>query len=125
MAIIQKEYLFSINEFKEPSKVVNRDAIALLLVRLIMMKPGTNPLHPDMGVGITNYRYGLNNVSDLKRRVEDQIETYLPDFQNATVEIKVTEDKMCNIEISIDDVVYIYDSSTAPIPITLSDIQNG
>lgn len=125
MAIIQKEYLFSINEFKEPSKVVNRDAIALLLVRLIMMKPGTNPLHPDMGVGITDYRYGLNNVSDLKRRVEDQIETYLPDFQNATVEIKVTEDKMCNIEISIDDVVYIYDSSTAPIPITLSDIQNG
>lgn len=125
MAIIQKEYLFSINEFKEPSKVVNRDAIALLLVRLIMMKPGTNPLHPDMGVGITDYRYGLNNVSDLKRRVEDQIETYLPDFQNATVEIKVTEDKMCNIEISIDDVVYIYDSSTAPIPIALSDIQNG
>lgn len=125
MAIIQKEYLFSINEFKEPSKVVNRDAIALLLVRLIMMKPGTNPLHPDMGVGITEYRYGLNNVSDLKRRVEDQIETYLPDFQNATVEIKVTEDKMCNIEISIDDVVYIYDSSTAPIPITLSDIKNG
>lgn len=125
MAIIQKEYLFSINEFKEPSKVVNRDAIALLLVRLIMMKPGTNPLHPDMGVGITEYRYGLNNVSDLKRRVEDQIETYLPDFQNATVEIKVTEDKTCNIEISIDDVVYIYDSSTAPIPITLSDIKNG
>lgn len=125
MAIKQREYLFSVNEFKEPSKVINKSAIALLLVRLIMMDPGTDPLHPTMGVGIRKYRYGLNNIDELKSEVEYQIDTFLPCFQNATVCIVITEEKTCNIEITIDDVVYVYDSSNSPIPIYLSDIQNN
>lgn len=125
MAIKQKEYLFSVNEFREPRNVTDRESIALLLIRLIMMDPGTNPLHPDMGVGIKKYRYGLNNTSELKTRVEEQIQAYLPDFQNATVEISVNEEKTCNIEISVNDIVYIYDSSTAPIPIKLNDIKSN
>lgn len=122
MAVKQLEYLFSISDFKEPAKVVEREAIALLLVRLILMDPGTNPLHPNMGVGIRKYRFGLDNIDELRNNVEQQIQTYLPDFQNATVEIKITEDKLCNIEISMNNIVYIYDSKTAPISIKLSDI---
>lgn len=121
----QVEYLFSVNEFKEPAKVTKKEAIALLLIRLIMMEPGTNPLHPSMGVGIKRYRYGLNNLEELRLNVEKQIETFLPDFQNATVNIAVTPEKVCNIEITIDDILYVYDSSTAPIPIYLSDIKNN
>ena len=123
MAVKQREYLFSVNEFNEPKKVENKSAIALLLVRLIMMDPGSDPLHPDMGVGIKNYRYSADNLEDLRSRVQTQIETYLPEFQNANVAIIRTPDKVCNIEISIDDITYVYDSSTAPIPITLDDVK--
>lgn len=123
MAVKQREYLFSVNEFNEPKKVENKSAIALLLVRLIMMDPGSDPLHPDMGVGIRNYRYSADNLEDLRSRVQTQIETYLPEFQNVNVAIIRTPDKVCNIEISIDDITYVYDSSTAPIPITLDDVK--
>lgn len=125
MPIIQREYLFSVNEFKEPSKVENKSAIALSLVRLIMMDPGTDPLHPDMGVGIKKYRYGgAGNIEELRANIEKQIETYLPCYQTANVSIIVTPDKMCNIEITINDTVFVYDSTSAPIPIYLEDIQS-
>lgn len=125
MAVKQREYLFSVNEFNEPAKVENKSAIALLLVRLIMMDPGSDPLHPDMGVGIRKYRYGLDNLDELQKRVEDQIQTYLPNFQNADVTLIRTPDKVCNIEITIDDTTYVYDSSTAPIPISLEQLKNN
>ena len=123
MAIKQREYLFSVNEFNEPAVWTGKSAIGLMLVRLIMMDPGSNPLHPTMGVGIRKYRYGINNTEELRKKVQEQIETFLPCYQNATVAIIVTPDKVCNIEIAINDIVYVYDSSIAPIPITLSDIK--
>lgn len=125
MAIKQREYLLSVNEFKEPRKMEGRQAIGLLLVRLIMMDPGSDPLHPGMGVGIKRFRYGLNNLESFRREIEDQINTYLPCFRNATVAIIVNPDKTCNIEITIDNTVYVYDSEKAHIPITLSDIENN
>ena len=125
MAIRQREYLCSVNEFNEPADVKGKRAIGLLLVRLIVMDPGSDPLHPGMGVGIKKYRYGLNNVEELRKEVDYQISTYLPCYQNATVAIVITPDKCCNIEITIDDVVYVYDSHTAPVPITLADIKNN
>ena len=82
--IKEREYCMSVDNFKRPLVYKNQQAIAVLLTRLILLNPGSDPLHPDMGV-----------------------------------EIKVTEDKLCNIEITIDDVMYVYDSSEAPIPITL------
>ena len=124
MAVKQREYLFSINEFKEPTVLNGSLAKALMLSRLIIMEPGTDPLHPSMGVGISKYRYGLENFEELRKNVESQIETYLPDFQDATVEIIITPNKTCNIEITSDGITYVYDSSSAPIPITLSDIAN-
>ena len=123
MAIKQREYLFSVNEFNEPAVLTGKSAIGLMLVRLIMLDPGSNPLHPTMGVGIRKYRYGINNTEELRKKVQEQIETFLPCYQNATVAIIVTPDKVCNIEIAINDIVYVYDSSIAPIPITLSDIK--
>lgn len=125
MAIKQREYLFSVNEFNEPAKLTEKAAIGLMLVRLIMMDPGSNPLHPTMGVGIRKYRYGVNNTEELRKAVQSQIETFLPCFQNARVAIIITPDKICNIEITINDVVYVYDSKVAPIPITLENIKNN
>ena len=124
MAIRQKEYLFSTNKYNEPASVEGKSSIALLLIRLILLDPGSDPLHPEMGVGLKDYRYSLDQLEELKKRIEDQIETYLPDYQYATVALIGTPDRVCNIEVTIDDTVYVYDSLTSPRPIRLADISD-
>ena len=89
------------------------------LLRLILLNPGSDPLHPDMGVGIINYRYAMGKLDELKERVQDQIKTYLPCYPAGEVKIVITPEHLCNIEITINEVVYTYDSSNAPVPIRL------
>ena len=124
MGIVDKEYTFGINKFKKPNSVTNGNAIGTRLMELIMMEPGDDPLHPDMGVGLKTFRYGVNNLDKLKTRVENQIATYLPFYQNANVAIIRTPDKVCNIEITIGNTLYVYDSNEVTKPIKLEDIQS-
>lgn len=119
----EHEYTFSVNSFKEPIVETKQRAIALLLLRLILLNPGSNPLHPDMGVGIQRYRYTMHTLPELKKRVEDQINTYLPMFSSAKVELTLTPDKLCNIEISFDNNLYVYDSHECPVPIRIEDLK--
>lgn len=123
MAIKEKEYCLSVDNFKRPKVYEHEQAIAILLTRLILLNPGSDPLHPDMGVGITNYRYLLGKQDELEARITEQVSTYLQCFSSPKVEIVITEDKLCNIEITIDDVLYVYDSSEAPVPITLDSVR--
>lgn len=121
----QREYLFSINKINQPEKVEEKEAIGLLLSRLILLNPGSDPAHPTMGVGIEKFRYAVNRLEELRNIIDYQIRTFLPDFQNANVEVvEITELKVCNIEITIDDVTYVYDSTIAPVPISLVEITN-
>lgn len=117
--ILEREYTLTITPLNRPEVLKNQEAIAMLLLRLILLNPGTDPLHPLMGVGIINYRYAMGKLDELKSRVQEQINTYLPCFPAANVEIDITPSKLCNILITIDDVVYTYDSAEAPIPITI------
>lgn len=125
MAIKQRVYLASVNNFKEPTKVEGKAAIGIMIVQLFLMEPGSDPLHPDMGIGIKNYRYTMDTLSKLENRINNQIETYIPDFQNSNINLIVMPDKSVNVEISSDDVTYVYDSSQAPVPIILDDIKNN
>lgn len=117
--ILEREYTLSITPLNRPEVLKNQEAIAMLLLRLILLNPGSDPLHPDMGVGIINYRYAMGKLDELRRRVEDQIHTYLPCFPAGSVEINITPTKLCNILITIDDVLYTYDSAEAPVPISI------
>ena len=107
MAVKRREYLLSTNKYNEPEIVTDKSSIALLLVRLILLDPGSDPLHPDMGVGIKSYRYSLNQLEELKKRIENQIELFLPEFTNASISLIGTPDRVCNIEITIDDTTYV------------------
>ena len=121
--IKENEYCMSVDNYKRPLVYRHEQAIAILLTRLILLNPVSDPLHPDMGVGITNYRYILGRVDELEKRVTEQVSTYLQCYNSPKVEIEITEDKLCNIKITIDDVMYVYDSSEAPIPITLDSVK--
>lgn len=117
--ILRREYTLSITPLNRPEVLKDQEAVAMLLLRLILLNPGSDPLHPDMGVGIINYRYAMGKLEELKSRVKDQIDTYLPCFPAASVSIEITPTKLCNILITVNDVVYTYDSTQAPIPITI------
>ena len=121
MAVKKREYLCSVNKVNEPIIEKEQRAIALLLLRLILLDPGSDPLHPDMGVGIRKYRFTVETLEELRLRVANQIATYLPDFSASRVEITINENRTCNVEITIDDTIYTYDSNNAPYAITLSD----
>ena len=119
---IRNEYLLSADRFKKPEVLHDKDAIAMLLMRIILMDPGTNPLHPDMGIGIRQWRYGMGTLEELQKRAQSQIDTYIPEISSAVVSLVENPNHTIDIEIAVGDMVYIYDSATAPVPITLSDI---
>ena len=120
--IKEREYLLSVNAFNEPEVLKNQQSIAMLLMRLILLNPGSDPLHPDMGVGIVNYRYAMGKIEELKSRISQQISTYLPCFPAGKVDIEIRDDHLCDILITIDDTIYRYSSAEAPIPITIDTV---
>lgn len=82
------EHKLALNEFMKP--VVDTDVRAIIdkIIMLIMMKPGTYPTRPYMGVGLVeNYRYTfMDNLNRLKEEVESQKNTYLPEFSAVQVD---------------------------------------
>ena len=122
MAVKAREYLLSVDNLSKPTVKEGREAIAFLLIRLLLLKPGGNPLHPDMGVGLEDYRFCIGRVQELEERIKDQIRTYLTEFAFSEVRIvEISTQKICNIEITVGDTVYVYDSTTMPIQLTLDN----
>ena len=123
---ILREYLLDIDSFNKPRILGDQEAMASLLTRLLLLEPGTNPLFPEMGVGlVSKYRFLYpGDDSQLKQDIRDQISMYLPEASMQEVNLIYNEDKTVNIEIDIDENQFIYDSSIM-VPITLADIANG
>lgn len=105
--IIAKEYLMSINNFQEPKILEDTNTIATLLIRLILLEPGTIQSHPNMGIGlISRYRYcSSNDIENLKNDISKQISTYLPDFQYYNVDVTMVQRQLL-LSINVDNVVY-------------------
>lgn len=121
-----KEYLLSTNEFLEPKVLEGADAYGTLLTRLLLLQPGTNPLHPAMGVGLgPKYRFiSETDLADLETRVKDQIHTYMPSEFIATtsVSLEIKKSKYLQVVIIADDTKYVFDTEDSNTPIELSDL---
>lgn len=108
-----KEYLLKTDSFYNPTVLEGSKAIGTLLIRLLVMVPGINPRHPEMGVGIgTIYRFvPENDIPDLESLIHDQIATYLPpEFRSNIVNISIGENNNLIINITIEEVEYIVDT---------------
>lgn len=122
-----KEYLLSTNEYLEPKVIDSSDAYGVLLTRLLLLEPGTNPLHPGMGVGIgPKYRFiSEDDMPALQTLIQEQVNTYLPsEFLTSTkayLEIKPNS-KYLQITIIADDTKYVFDTENSNTPIELSDL---
>ena len=112
MARTEQEMLLSVDSFKKPTVLEGKDAIGILLVRLIQLEPGTISSRPKMGVGLlSNYRYcDEDKVLKLQDHIREQIRTYLPEFQTVQVETKLKEDGKLIIDITIDKTLYRYET---------------
>ena len=122
-----KEYLLTTNNYLEPDVQEGSDAYAILLTRLLLLEPGTNPLHPDMGVGLgPKYRYlSEDDLPVLQTRIQEQVNTYLPsDFISITqayLQLKENS-KFLQIVIVADDTKYVFDTENSSAPIELQDL---
>lgn len=123
---LYREYLLDTDNFNKPMVLEDKPAIAALLTRLILLEPGTNPLFPTMGVGlVSKYRYLFKDAEPkLKEDIRYQIATFLPEADCTNVELVYNDDKTIDIEITVDDTVFVYQSSKM-IPITLETIANS
>ena len=104
-----REYFIGIDEFNHPKVYTDQHATFVLLIRLILLEPGTYPNHPDMGVGlVSRYRFAMKEkLANLQTRIEEQISTYLPEFSAVNVEVSYEkEHKYTQISITIEEITY-------------------
>lgn len=101
------------------------NAIGVLLVRLLLMTPGTNPLYPTMGVGLgTRYRFiSADDIDIIRAEIERQMDLYLPiaATSKTSVILKIGNAKYLSVVIFIDDQSYLYNTEDSPLPVEFSD----
>lgn len=109
MSGIFREYNMSTNDFKQPEISYGKKAIGILMVRLLLLEPGTDPMRPDMGVGlVSKYRYIFpDRLADLKKDIYDQLNRFLFPYQKIGIVMDV-QDKELHMQITINDDTYKY-----------------
>lgn len=124
------DYLMSVDMFNNPAVINGERAQALKIVRLILMNPGSDPLHPNMGVGLKRYRYALNaggnkeknGLNDLAEKTKEQIDQYLPHLRaSSSVNFTITVEHILSIEITVNNTMFIYSPDDSIYP---DDISN-
>lgn len=121
-----RESTMSINSFNEPLDYKNRDSIAFLLLRLLLLEPGTNNTHPEMGVGIVSkYRFSMeDDLDELKVHIKNQIATYLPELIIQTVDL-VLDNKVLYITIEINEEYYYFELDEETQILSIGQLRNG
>lgn len=114
------ESFLGIDEFNHPKVYTDQHATYVLLIRLILLEPGTYPTRPNMGVGIVSrYRFAIEDkIEQLQTDIEDQIREYLPEFQATSVVVSYKSNtKEVNIHITVDAYTYqlTYNSETSTL----------
>lgn len=108
-----KEPVLSIDDFNNPKILKDVDAIATLLIRLILLEKGTISTHPDMGVGlVSRWRYcAEDQLPELQKEIYDQILVYLPELLVNNI-LVYYYDKYLVIQIEIMKKTYILTTDT-------------
>lgn len=101
------EFAFAVDDFQNPKVFKDGEAVCTLLVRLLLLEPGTIQSHPEMGVGLmSKYRFSVEgSAAELQSDFQRQVDKYLPELQG--VKISVTEkDKQFLIAATFENALY-------------------
>lgn len=103
-----KEYLLSINEYMEPKILEGYQAAYTNIIRLLLLEPGTNQTHPEMGIGIrSRYRFSdSSEIFKLQEETKTQIRTYLPNLLSIDVQIEAYGSTIAVFIKAEDDTIY-------------------
>lgn len=121
------DYLLGMDDLNRP-KAIDMSIIKpgvmnsamLMIIRMILMRKGTIPDIPDLGIDIRGrYRFAFESeLTTLQSEISQQIQTYLPEFLSNEVNVYMqtgeTDGPKVVIEITIDGTTYelIYNIST-------------
>lgn len=116
------EYTMSVDEAKKPVILTGKDAVGSQLVQLLLLEPGTNPLFPNMGVGINNWMYSFaGDLNELKRTINSQISLFLPVYRGVPVQVYLDDNNNLKVDFEIDGTLYRYELTGENDDKTLSD----
>lgn len=109
MSGIFREYHLGVDHFKQPDTAYGKKAIGVMLIRLLLLEPGTDPMRPNMGIGlVSKYRYMFpDKLNELRDDIYNQLDTYLYPYQRLEV-ILTAQDKELHLDITINDETYQY-----------------
>ena len=102
-----KEHLLTIDRYNKPAVVSDNDAINVLICTLLLLEPGSDPLHPEKGVGIrSRFRMSTeDNLDSLEDEIKEQILTYIPGYNPVDCEVS-TYNGDFRISIKLDDTLF-------------------
>lgn len=121
------EYLLTTDNFSNPKTETGMKAVGIIIIRLLLLVPGTNPRHPEMGVGLgTIYRFITEDeLSNLQEVIEYQMSTYLPqEFQGVLVDLSIDDDNCLVVTIIIDGIAFTFETKGTSGEVQLSEILN-
>ena len=89
----KKELGLSTNVFNKATEYQGKTAWFQLILNLIFLRPGTYPSIPNMGVGLQDYEYEyIDDVKDnIRNKIEEQVNLFLPDVPWTSVEVTSVE----------------------------------
>lgn len=125
MSMIEEATL-SVDNFNQPKKLLNEEAVGIQIARLIMMEKGKIQTHPDMGVGIrSRYRYAeASEMIRLNFDIKSQIEDYLPlPYSSVDVNCRLIS-KVVIIDILADEELFRFTYDQQKNIFELSEIKN-
>lgn len=122
-----RDYLLSLDDLGKPkvidmSKIINGvyTPAILCILRLIIMRKGTDPDRPDLGIDIVGrYRFSYESeLTTLQNEITEQIERYLPELTPTTIEVSMQDNDtylhIIQIAITTKGTTYnlLYDKDT-------------
>lgn len=107
------EHLLSTDRLNRPRTLKDRDAVATLLNRLILMEPGSNPLHPEMGVGlISRFRHAdVDDLEDLEDEIKEQISIYMLEYKGVDVNCSIYNGDI-RVGVTLDGTLFTFSAQS-------------
>ena len=109
---LKHDLIFSFDGYHKPEMTSDLGTVANLIQTLLLLKPGTYPDSPDMGIDIAQYMFDLmseRNMNIIKTNIEEQIEKYLPTIYIRNMIVKNVSNESLNnalglgFDVSPDD----------------------
>ena len=122
-----KEYTLDVNAYGTPLDYKNFNALGTLIMRLILLEPGTITHSPKMGVGlISKYRYMQSDRDiELSQAIKDQIKDYLDNTVAVEVNIGFSKngENIMIIDMTVDQYQfrYFYDRDKLTLKMLMND----